>query len=469
MKSVDRVTVKKDPGRIIKTYVTLTLLSTFASSFIWGINTLFLLDAGLTITQAFVANAFFTVGQVLFEVPTGVIADTRGRRTSFLLGTATLFITTLAYLWLWQIKGPMWAWAVVSIFLGLGFTFFSGATEAWLVDGLDANGFKGELESVFAKGEIADGIAMLTGTIAGGLAAQAGNLGVPYIMRIVALLLTFGIAFFLMYDEGFKPKRGSSFAGEVKDVVGAAVEFGVRNAPIRWMMLSSIFSGGVAIFAFYAMQPYLLQLYGERGGYAIAGLAAAVVAGAQIVGGLLVPYAGRLFKRRTSLLIAGMAVSTTALVLIGIAGNFWLVLVLLAAWAVVFASITPVRQAYVNGIVPSAQRATVLSTDNLLNSAGGAVSQPALGKIARSGAIRHHIWEAGRFRYWLFRCWYWHGVKRQSQMSLVVMKRREMRSDKNSLPLRLAPRNLTSQAHQRSFQSDHFKNRQHRRTDGDAG
>ncbi|MEO7674737.1 MAG: MFS transporter [Pyrinomonadaceae bacterium] len=368
--------------RIVRTYVALTLLSTFASSFIWGINTLFLLDAGLTITQAFVANAFFTVGQVLFEIPTGIVADTRGRRTSFLLGTATLFITTLAYLWLWEVKGPMWAWAVVSILLGLGFTFFSGATEAWLVDGLDAAGFTGELDGVFAKGSIAAGIAMLTGTVAGGLAAQAVNLGTPYLMRIAALSVTFLIAFFLMHDDGFSAMRGSSFVGEVRDVVSSTVEFGLRNAPIRWMMLSSIFSGGVAIFAFYAMQPYLLELYGATAGYAIAGAAAAVVAGAQIVGGLLVPYAARLFKRRTSLLIAGMMISTGALALIAIAESFWLVLVLLAAWSIVFAAISPVRQAYVNGIVPSKQRATILSADNLSNSAGGAVSQPVLGKTA---------------------------------------------------------------------------------------
>ena len=374
--------MKKNPSRIVKTYVTLTLLSTFASSFIWGINTLFLLDAGLSITQAFVANAFFTAGQVLFEIPTGVVADTRGRRTSFLLGTATLFISTLAYLWLWQIKGPMWAWAAVSIVLGLGFTFFSGATEAWLVDGLDANGYKGELEDVFAKGAVANGIAMLSGTVAGGLAAQYMNLGMPYIMRIAALGATFAIAFFLMHDEGFKPKKKDSFVGEVRDVVSGAVDFGLRNAPIRWMMFSSIFTGGVAIFAFYAAQPYLLQLYGDESSYAVAGAAAAVFAGAQIVGGLLVPYAGMVFKRRTSLIITGTAVTATALVLIGLAGNFWLVIALLATWAIVWAAMGPVRQAYVNGIVPSKQRATVLSADNMLSSLGGALSQPALGKTA---------------------------------------------------------------------------------------
>src|SRR5262247_1639055 len=100
-------------SRILRTYVVLTSLSTLASSFIWGINTLFLLDAGLSVTQAFAANAFFTAGEVLFEVPTGVVADTLGRRASYLFGSATLFVSTLLYLLLWRLHGPFWAWALV--------------------------------------------------------------------------------------------------------------------------------------------------------------------------------------------------------------------------------------------------------------------------------------------------------------------------------------------------------------------
>src|SRR5919108_2267330 len=118
--------------RIRRVYLILLLLHTLAASLIWGINTLFLLDAGLSNTQAFAANAFFTAGQVLFEVPTGVIADTRGRRLSYLLGTLTLALSTLLYLYQWQVSAPFWAWAVSSALLGLGFTFFSGAVEAWL-------------------------------------------------------------------------------------------------------------------------------------------------------------------------------------------------------------------------------------------------------------------------------------------------------------------------------------------------
>src|SRR6188474_3047618 len=113
--------------KIQRVYLTLMLGNTLAASFIWGINTLFLLDAGLSNAQAFAANAFFTAGLVLFEIPTGVIADTRGRRMSYLLGTFTLAVSTLLYLLMWRVSAPFWAWALTSALLGLGFTFFSGA------------------------------------------------------------------------------------------------------------------------------------------------------------------------------------------------------------------------------------------------------------------------------------------------------------------------------------------------------
>src|ERR1700742_2031079 len=93
-----------------RTYLTLALFNTLASSFIWGVNTLFLLEAGLTKTEAFGANAFFTAGMVLCDIPTGVIADTLGRRYSYLLGCFTLFVTTLIYFFLGRYHCPFWAW-----------------------------------------------------------------------------------------------------------------------------------------------------------------------------------------------------------------------------------------------------------------------------------------------------------------------------------------------------------------------
>src|SRR4029079_10407533 len=160
---------RNDPARAVeRTYLALTLLTTFASSFIWGINTIFLLDAGLSNAEAFAANAFFTAGMVLFEIPTGVVADTRGRRFSYVLGAFTLFASTLLYLLMWQLHAPLWGWAIASILLGLGFTFFSGATEAVLVGALAATGFTGHLEHVFGRAQTVGGAAMLIGTVAGG-------------------------------------------------------------------------------------------------------------------------------------------------------------------------------------------------------------------------------------------------------------------------------------------------------------
>jgi MFS family permease len=368
--------------QVQRTYLLLTLLTTLAASFIWGINTLFLLDAGLTNTEAFAANAFFTVGQVLFEVPTGVVADTRGRRFSFLLGAGTLLVSTLLYLVMWQVHAPLLGWAIASILLGLGFTFFSGATEAWLVDALAHTGFTGNLESVFGRAQTVGGAAMLVGSVAGGFIAQATDLGVPYLVRAAMLGVTLLIAWWFMHDLGFSPARDASPVAAVRTVVRGAVESGFRNPPVRWLMLASPFTFGVGIYAFYATQPYLLELYGDETAYGIAGLAAALIAAAQIVGGLLVSRVRRLFSRRTHALILGGFLNVALLVLIGVIDSFALALVLLAAWALIFAFEAPLRQAFINGLIPSEQRATVLSFDALLGSAGGVVAQPALGRTA---------------------------------------------------------------------------------------
>src|SRR6186997_2221219 len=209
------------PRSIERVYLGLLLGNTLAASLIWGINTILLLDAGLANLEAFAANAFFTAGMVLFEVPTGIVADTVGRRASYLLGTLTLAASTLLYVLLWQLEGPFWAWAVVSILLGLGFTFFSGAVEAWLVDALTATGFTGAMETVFGRGQIVGGVAMLTGSVAGGFIAQQTSLGVPFVLRGVVLMLMFVVAFRLMHDVGFTRAEGGSPLAEMRKIAAA--------------------------------------------------------------------------------------------------------------------------------------------------------------------------------------------------------------------------------------------------------
>jgi MFS family permease len=368
--------------RIRNSYLLLNALIWLPTSLIVGINTLFLLDGGLNNVEAFAANAFYTVGLALFELPTGMVADTWGRRASFLIGAATQLVGNLTYVGMWYIHGPFWGWAAASVLLGLGFTFFSGALEAWMVDALKASGYTDELEPIFAKGQIINGSAMLVGTIAGGYLAQLTNFGFPYLVRAALQLVSFFVALAIMKDLGFVPSANARLVDRVRELAAAAKKYGIDVRPIRWVMLAAPFYMGTGIYGFYAAQPYLLELFGDRHAVGVAGIAAAGIAGTQILGGFAVPLLAKLFRRRTDILIASAALTALALVLIGSLRNFYVVVGLLVLWAAAYAATLPVRQAYLNALIPSEQRATLLSLDSMIDSLGGVAFQPVLGRLA---------------------------------------------------------------------------------------
>lgn len=208
------------------------------------------------------------------------------------------------------------------------------------------------------------------------------SLGVPFLLRVGVLCAMFAVAFTVMKDVGFTPDRSRGPLGDMKRIFSASLDHGLRNPSVRWVMLAAPFGAGVGIYTFYALQPFLLELYGNEEAYGIAGLAAAIVAGSQILGGFLAPRIRSLFARRTSALILGTAASVTLLTILGVTTSFALGLFILVLWGLVFAAVMPIRQAYLNGLIPSEQRATVLSFDSLMGNAGGVVVQPALGRAA---------------------------------------------------------------------------------------
>ena len=368
---------------IQRTYLILMLGNTLAASFIWGINTIFLLDAGLSNAEAFAANAFFTAGMVLFEVPTGIVADTIGRRVSYLLGTVTLTLSTVLYVALWHVEAPFWEWAVASMLLGLGFTFFSGAVEAWLVDALAATGFRRRArDRVRPRADrlrhrdahrLGRGRADRPGDQPRGPVRRARRRARGDVRRRLAA----DARRRLHAAEG-----PAARCAEMRKITSDSIEYGWRVPAVKWLMLASLFSGGVGIYAFYALQPYLLELYGDPTAYSVAGLVAAIVAGAQILGGIAAPRIRRLFHRRTSALLGMSALGVTALALIGVIESFAAVIALIVVWGLLFAAEMPIRQAYINGMIPSKQRATILSFDSLMSSTGGVWAQPVLGRAA---------------------------------------------------------------------------------------
>ena len=103
------------------------------------------------------------------------------------------------------------------------------------MDALTVTGYfreGGKLEAVLAKGEIVEGAAMLCGSVAGGVIAQATNLGVPYMLRAVVLGVTFVLAFVLMRDVGLHARAAASARVERSEATPAAdsIDAGLRQS-----------------------------------------------------------------------------------------------------------------------------------------------------------------------------------------------------------------------------------------------
>ena len=373
--------------RVIRNYMVIAGLYTLSASVIWGVNTLFLLDAGLDIFGVFIANAAFTAGMVLFEIPTGVLADTVGRRASFLLSTAVLGAGTLAYVLMAQIDAGLVWFSIVSVFLGLGFTFYSGAVEAWLVDALAATDYKGELDRVFARGSMVTGVAMLIGTVGGGILGSL-DLAVPFIARSVLLAALFVVATRTMRDIGFTPRALTlaTLPSEMMTVAKASVTFGWRQRPVKLLMIVSFLQSGFLMWGFYAWQPYFLELLG-RDAVWVAGVVAALISLSTIAGNGIVEWFTRFCGTRTTLLIWAAAVQAVATIGIGLVNDFWFAVGLLLVVTTAMGAMMPVKQAYLHQIIPSAQRATVVSFDSMIGSAGGVGGQLGLGYLSRARSI----------------------------------------------------------------------------------
>ena len=383
----ERLSHDMDPRRVIRSYLVISGLFTLSASLIWGINTLFLLDAGLSIFEVFVANAVFTAAMALFEVPTGVVADTRGRRASFLLSEATIALGTLAYVGVAVINGGLLLFSLAGIILGLGYTFYSGAVEAWLVDALKATGYRHELDGVFARGSMVSSVAMIGGTILGGALGQI-HLSLPYLGRVVLVLMALGIGYRTMHDVGFTPRalHFHGIVGEMRKVGRAGITFGWRSPAVRLLVVDSFLTLGFFSWAWYAWQPYFLDLYGDDAIW-LSGLIASLFALAGIAGNALV---GRLAKpggRRTTILLGAAAASSAAMIATGVIRSFWITVPIFLLGGIAGGVLQPVRQTYLHQSIPSSERATLVSFDSLMGSLGSVGGQTGLGYLSQERSI----------------------------------------------------------------------------------
>jgi len=386
--------------RVVRIYYATSALFTLATSVIWGVNTLFLLDAGLDLFRVMVVNAIFSAGQLVFEVPTGVIADTVGRKVSYLIGIAALFVSTLMYVAAAQYGWGFAGFAVASVLIGFGFTCQTGAVDAWLIDALDHVGYEMPRERVFARAGMVSGIAMLGGTLAGGFIGQV-NLAWPYLVRAGILLAAFALVLVAMREIGFEPRplKASRFAEETRTIARAGATYGWHNPVVRPLLFVSAIQGAFMLYFFYSSQPFALQLLGRSDLVWVAGALTAMFGATGVAGNALV---GRVMKTRLGAdparllawCAAGTAVLAASIGAIGVFAPeqgsptaFIAMVAVFICFGVVFGIAGPVRQAYINRQIPTAQRATVLSIDAFFGDAGAMVGQPTFGWLSTGTSI----------------------------------------------------------------------------------
>jgi predicted MFS family arabinose efflux permease len=213
-------------------------------------------------------------------------------------------------------------------------------------------------------------------------------LSLPYLVRTVLLLAVFAVAYVVMHDLGFEPRRVTrrELPAEMSRSARAGVEFGWRQRNLRLLILASAVQMGFFSWAFYASQPYLLGLLDSDAVW-ISGLVAAAIALSTIMGNQVVTFASRYCGRRTTLLIAAASVQTAAAVVIGLAGSFWPALAALLVVTATMGVTSPVRSAYLHQVVSSEQRATVVSFDSMVSNAGGIGGQVGLGALGEARSV----------------------------------------------------------------------------------
>ncbi len=259
--------------------------------------------------------------------------------------------------------------------------------EAWLVDALQATGYTGKLDQVFARSSMVSGGAMLIGSVGGGLLGSL-DLSSPFLARAGLLAAVYGVAHFTMHDLGFTP-HATKFAdlpAEMRKIAQASVAYGWQQVPVRLLIVASLIQAIFIAWGFYAWQPYFLELLGQNLPW-VAGVIAALISISTMIGNSVVEWFTHYCGKRTTLLLWAAGIQTTAAIGVGLAGSFWLAVPLYLIGMGAMGAWGPVRQAYMHQIIPSGQRATVVSFDSLVASGGSMIGQLGLGRLAQMQSL----------------------------------------------------------------------------------
>jgi len=351
--------------------------------------------ANLSALQLVLVGTVLELSIFVFEVPTGVVADLVSRRLSVIIG---FFLIGAGFI----LEGALpifWTILLAQILWGVGYTFTSGATQAWITDEIreDAAG------PIFLRASQISGLAGLLG-IPLGVVLGRSQINLPLLIggSLFAGLAVFLILF--MPEDGFTPTpqgEHNTWQSMLHTLRGGLAM--VRRRPALWNILLiglffGLYSEGYDRLWVKHLTDNLLTLGGIQ-------VEPVVLLGAINAGGTLLAIAAtELVRRRLDTTnpnaIARMMMAASALMVAGLiafAQARSLVLAIGMIWLIdVFRSInSPLYTTWVNQRLDPQVRATVLSMSSQVDAIGQITSGPALGMVGSLVSVRAAITASG--------------------------------------------------------------------------
>ncbi|MGE0542238.1 MAG: MFS transporter [Dehalococcoidia bacterium] len=336
---------------------------------------------GLSPLQLVLVGTTLEATAFLFEVPTGVVADVYSRRLSVVIG-----VTLIGIGFIFEGLVPVFAAVLLAqVVWGIGYTFISGAGEAWIVDEV------GEANAgpVLLRGSQAAQIGGLIGApISVALASIALNVpvvagGVLYLLLAVFLLLR-------MPETAFHPTpRGERSSWQAMGHTFMEGTRLVRGKPLLLTILLVAAVLGAASEGFDRLST--AHFIDDIGLPAIGRFKPVVWFGVMSMAGSLLGIVGVGYLRRrldmssntavTRALFAFASVRIVATVIFALTGSFAVALPVYLIGGLFRRVSYPVYSAWLNQHIPSRLRATVLSMNGQADSLGQIVGGPAIGLL----------------------------------------------------------------------------------------
>jgi len=364
-------------------YVILQFCTAFLFSLIFTVNLLYHVEVvKLMPLQLVLVGTTLESTVFLFEIPTGILADAKSRRLSVIVGYMLMglgFLVEGSFTLFLTVVGAQVLW-------GLGYTFTSGATQAWIADevGADRAGW------AYLRGAQAGQIGSLV-AIPLSVSLGRGDLALPIVLGGVCMILLAAFLALVMPENGFAPRPAEEReAWQVMLRTMRDARESTRRQPVLLTLLGiglfyGLYSEGLdRLWTVHLLQNYQFPYAGRVEPVVWFGVIRAIA----VLAGLL---ATEMIRRRVDTshaLKVGRALLWDAAGIIGaLAGfaltrHYWVALALYWVVDALRGVIEPLYSAWLNSYVHDSQvRATMFSVGSQVDAVGQILGGPLVGAI----------------------------------------------------------------------------------------